>query len=343
MKKNVLGILRIAVPAAILAWLLYDVHRKDPDALLRLATRPKDPWLLLASTTCLLAATCISFVRWFLLVRALDIPFTLRKAFRLGFLGYLLNFVGPGAVGGDVFKAYFVVRDQTSRRPEAVATILLDRVVGLYSVMVVASLAISLSELSPTLSQVPELATFLPIIQWLTICGGVVILMLLLPARYSQWPLRPLLNLPILGIVVQRVAAALDMYRRRRGWLAMIAVLSMTVHLMVGISIHLADRAIFPMTPSLGEHMVISPLATAAGGFPVPGGLGTYEFAMHYLFHQLPKAQLEQGQGLAVALCYRLMTITIAGIGALVYVLNRRDVVEVVSEIGSGHADSGSK
>lgn len=341
MKKNVLGILRIALPVAILAWLLHDVHRKDPEALLRLATRPKDPWLLLASVACLLAATCCSFVRWFLLVRALDIPFTLRKAFRLGFLGYLLNFVGPGAVGGDVFKAYFVVRDQSSRRAEAVATILLDRVVGLYSVMVVASLAIAWSELSPTLSQVPELGRFLQTIQWLTICGGAAILMLLLPARYSQRLLRPLLNLPILGIVVRRVAAALDRYRRRRGWLAIIAVLSLTVHFLVGISIHLADRAIFPITPSLGEHMVISPLATAAGGLPVPGGLGTYEFAMHYLFQQLPKAQLEQGQGLAVALCYRLMTITIAGLGALVYVLNRQDVGQVVSEIRSGRAGSG--
>ena len=52
--------------------------------------------------------------------RALGIPFTLRNAFRLGFMGYLLNFVGPGAVGGDLFKAYFVASDQKSRRAEAV-------------------------------------------------------------------------------------------------------------------------------------------------------------------------------------------------------------------------------
>ena len=190
MKKRGLGLLRIVLPVAILAWLFYDVHRQDPDAIPRLLTRPKNTWLLGASLGCLLIATCLSFIRWFMLVRALDIPFTLRAAFRLGFLGYLLNFVGPGAVGGDVFKAYFVARNQRSRRAEAVATILLDRIVGLYSLLVVASVAISL----PASFAMPKLAQFLQIVQWLTIGGAVVIVILMLPAKFSHWLVDPLLR-----------------------------------------------------------------------------------------------------------------------------------------------------
>ena len=329
MKRYLFTVLRIAVPAAILLWLLWDVQREDPQVLQRLVARKKDLWLLSASLACLLAATCCSFVRWFLLVRALEIPFTLRETFRLSFLGYLLNFVGPGAVGGDVFKAYFVVRDQRSRRAEAVATIFLDRVVGFYSLLVVASLAISLRDYSG----LTELATFLRAVQLLTFVGGVGILVLLLPASYSQRLIDPLMQLPVIGPIVKRTAAALELYRRRRTHLVLIASLSVAVHALIGISIHLTDVAIFPQTPTLGEHLVISPLAAAAGGLPVPGGIGTYEAAMHYLFRQLPSETVEQGQGLTVALCYRLMTIAVAAVGAIYYVLNRRTVTEAVSSI----------
>ena len=47
----------------------------------------------------------LTFIRWYYLVRALDLPFTLREALRLGFLGYLFNLMPMGIVGGDLLKA----------------------------------------------------------------------------------------------------------------------------------------------------------------------------------------------------------------------------------------------
>ena len=96
MKRYLLTALKIGVPIAILAWLLH----KESEAIHRLIERPKDVGLLTLGFGCLMLATCLSFLRWFLLVRALEIPFTVRDAFRLGFLGYLFNFVGPGADQG---------------------------------------------------------------------------------------------------------------------------------------------------------------------------------------------------------------------------------------------------
>ena len=96
---------------------------------------------------------------------------------------------------------------------------------------------------------------------------------------------------------------------------------------------HLSDRAIHPVTPSLSEHLIISPLATVANAAPLPGGLGSYELAMDLLFKTLPAKPMEPGQGLAVALVYRFVTIAIATIGVVFYLLNRRRVCEVVAEI----------
>ena len=91
-----------------------------------------------------LTAVSVTIVRWYLLVRALGLRFRLVDAFRLGYLGYLLNFVSVGSVGGDLFKAIFIAREQPGRRAEAVATVLVDRIVGMYGLVLLTSGVIGL-------------------------------------------------------------------------------------------------------------------------------------------------------------------------------------------------------
>src|SRR5207253_1649802 len=68
--------------------------------------------------------------RWYFLVRAQDLPFTLPSALRLGLIGFYFNAFLPGAVGGDIIKAAFIAREQ-SRRTVAITTVIMDRLIGL--------------------------------------------------------------------------------------------------------------------------------------------------------------------------------------------------------------------
>src|SRR5262249_1875839 len=52
------------------------------------------------------------------------------NAFRLGLIGYYLSTFLPGSIGGDIIKAAQIAREQ-DRRTVAVATVLIDRVIGL--------------------------------------------------------------------------------------------------------------------------------------------------------------------------------------------------------------------
>lgn len=332
MKHRVLTVVKILIPILILAWLL----TKEWDAIQRLVERPKDHGQLLASLACMLVAVLLTFVRWFLLVRALEIPFTLRAAFRLGFLGFLFNFVGPSAVGGDLFKAYCVAKEQTHRRAEAVATILLDRVVGMYSLFVVATVAIQIIDAA----QLSGIGSFLRLVSILCAVGTAGIVLLLLPARFTDWLLVPMTRWPFVGSILSRVRAALELYRRRRARLVAIGVISVLAHILIAFSIHFTDRAIHPETPTLAEHLIISPLATVATAAPVPGGLGTYEFAMDYFYQRLPVETMEKGQGLSVAVIYRVMTILIASVGLAYYLLNRAVITDAVSAMETEHAEA---
>ena len=325
--KIALQVLKIGTPVLILGWLLW----KEQDSVQELLTRPKDLRVLLASLVCMLTLTCISFVRWYLLVRALDIPFTLRDAMRLGFLGYLLNFVGPGAVGGDLFKAYFVARDQKERRAEAVATILIDRVVGMFCLFCVATVAILF--LGP--ARVPQLQSMLQAVVAMTVVGALGIGLLLMPGPFTDWIFNPLSRLPLIGNIVARIRAALELYRKRRSWLILVFLMGVCVHSMLAVTVHLADRSIHTRIPTLQEHLIISPLASVASAAPVPGGLGTFELAMDQLFERLPVGGTDKGQGLRVAVIYRLLTIMIAGVGAIFYAFNRSDVSKAVTDIES--------
>jgi hypothetical protein len=72
--------------------------------------------------------------RWHVLVRAQDLPITLLGTVRIGLLGFFFNTFLPGSVGGDLVKAAAVAREQ-SRRTAAVATVIMDRVIGLWSLI----------------------------------------------------------------------------------------------------------------------------------------------------------------------------------------------------------------
>lgn len=317
--------LKFSIAAAILGWLFY----QNQQPLRVLLVREKNIYYLGASLLSMLVAVCLSFVRWFLLVRALQIPFSLRAAFRYGFIGYLFNFVGPSAVGGDLFKAYLLARNQKERRAEAVATILLDRVVGLFSLLLVATIAVLVTR--PT--QLAELGQFLKLVILATIGAILVVLVLLLPGRHTHRLMHQLSALPLVGGITARVTAALELYRQRRGALLLILLVSVVSHICIALTIRFADLAIFADTPRLTEHLIISPLASVAAAAPLPGGMGTFELAMDYLYSHLPQIPTEPGQGLSVAVIYRLVTVCVAIVGVVYYFANKSTVSDASAQV----------
>jgi len=70
----------------------------------------------------------------------LGVPFRLIDSLRLSFVGTFFNLVIPGAVGGDLVKAAYLAR-MNLPRTQAIATLLIDRVVGLVGLFYLAAIA----------------------------------------------------------------------------------------------------------------------------------------------------------------------------------------------------------
>ncbi len=315
LKKTLFNALKLVIPACLFIYLLWQVDAED----YRTFWNQPKRWDLLVLAQCTaLIALVISFLRWRMLVLAFQIPFTVREAMRLGFLGYLLNFVSFGSVGGDLFKAILVARDKPTRRPEAIASVLLDRAIGLLGLVILAWLSLTLladpASLTPVLIGIGRAAGF---VAFVSVAG------LLLAVFAGNWFDRLIEwghpKIPLAGESLARMARAFRLLRTQPAILFSLVVISVGVHSLLATTVFLVSCGTYREQPSLSEHFMVVPPAMAAGALPLaPGGLGYQEGALAGLFEQLPDLP-ESFSGILVATIYRLITIAIAGIGLIYY------------------------
>jgi uncharacterized membrane protein YbhN (UPF0104 family) len=329
-KKFILTLLKIGISVGILAYLVYDAYRNNVFA--KLQAQPKDWWLLSAAAISCSSAVLLTLIRWYYLVRALDLPFTFRESLRLGFLGYLFNLAPMGIVGGDLLKAVMLARQQHGHRAEAVATVFIDRIIGLYMLFVVASVAILLTGMY-------QLSN--PKIQWVcilavaaTVIGTVALALMLLP-DLSGGKIPALIGrIPCVGQITMRLVAAVGMYRKRMGVLIASAVMSAGVHSLYTLGIYMITRGLYSQYHSLAQQFVIATLTAVTGVLPV--SFGPFEYALDRMFCGVPLVNgghMTPGQGLVVALGYRIITVLTAAIGVAYYLASRAEVSEVLADV----------
>ena len=308
-----------ALALGLLAWTVWGNRAQIQQVL---ANRP-DPGRLALAFVLYMGALLLTFVRWHRLVRALDLPFRFRDALRLGFIGNVFNLVIPGAVGGDLIKAAFLCREQ-AKKTQAVASMVIDRGVGLLGLFLLAGLA-GLFELPQA---VPEVRGLIGL-AWLAVAAGVAgLAVLFTPALY-----RPLFRLlPAhgrLNAIAHEFVELASLYRERIGVVLLAAALAVAGHLLFVLAFTLVDQALFPgSAPSVARHLVITPLVLFTTAVPLPmGALGLTEKASEAIF------KLIEFPGGAVAMMgYRVITYLAALVSALVYFANAAQVRSLRSQ-----------
>ena len=80
--KLLITMIKMALAVTLLAYLIMQAQCEA--AFTRLIHEPKQWTLLAAGLICSLVSTTLSFLRWHVLVRALNLPFRLTEAIRLG-------------------------------------------------------------------------------------------------------------------------------------------------------------------------------------------------------------------------------------------------------------------
>lgn len=324
MKRLLVNLLKLGLSLAIVTWLVGDVVRSNPDIFATLRDEPKSWPHLGAAGVCLLAALMVGWTRWCMISRTLGLDISLRDTYRLGFAGYTLDFLALGTAGGDAAKAILLGREQNKRWGEAVASVVLDRLIGLFSLSIVASVALAIADLE---AMDPALQGVARVIQVLAAAATVGVALLFVP-RVNRVLLEDLpRRLPRIGRRVGRMTDAVRRYDQKRTTLPAIIALSLLVPCLNVTAFHLIAHGLPFPAPSLLDHFVIIPPAMLSGVVPLPmEALGVFEYATNFLYEHVGDEGAVAGRGLLVALTYRLLTIGIILAGTPVFLGSKRTV-----------------
>ena len=275
------------------------------------------------------------FTRWYVLVRAVDLPFTKRNAFRLGLVGYFYSQFLPGSIAGDFVKAYFIAKDHPGRKAVAVATVVIDRLFGLFGLLLLCAI-VGGGLWATGDARISENAYLRKIVAFaigsvgLAVVGWVV--MGFISDHAANRIATRLHRLPKIGKSLAEVWFSIRLYHQRPLAVALCVLISACSHLCMVFTFHLAVR-VFPSTAadsaSLLEHFVIGPMGFIAQVFfPAPGGVGGAEAIFGYLYTLLGR---DDATGLVCRLSSRLVEWAIGFTGYLVFLRMKKELPAVIS------------
>ncbi len=335
MKRHLLTIVKFAFSIAILYY-LFNKARQDEQFAALAETEKRYGWLLV-SVLAVLGATLISFVRWWVMVRALDLPFRIRDAVRIGFIGMFFNLFAFGVLGGDTLRAFYVTRTIKRRVPEAIASVFADRFIGLLTMFTFAAVAFLLWDQSAVEWSDPGKQRAIRFIGQLatavTVCGylGLFTLLFTPRVRNTQW-YQQIESLPKVGSIVTRLTDVVILYRSRPLAIIICFVASIGVNLCFAIAIYSVAAGIAEHYPTFADHFLIEPISMVANAVPLPGGLGGMEFALDFLYQAFnTKDSLGKNPGVVVAFGFRIALLLVSAIGAVVWFMNRGEVKGLAS------------
>ena len=136
-KKTLIAVLKWSFALALLAYVL----RSGKLSLSDLQSFITHPYIALCTFSMLILVVLLSFYRWKLLLKGLDMVMDYSQAVKLGMIGLFFSAIIPGAVSGDLVKAVYVARLYPNRKARAVTTVLLDRVLGLLSLVLLGAIS----------------------------------------------------------------------------------------------------------------------------------------------------------------------------------------------------------
>jgi uncharacterized membrane protein YbhN (UPF0104 family) len=325
----------------ILFWVIWR-NWESPDGkapgLKQALENPIQIWPLAACAVIYMAGVFLTFVRWFVLVRAQDLPLSFLDAIRLGLVGFYFSSFLPSSIGGDLVKAVMIAREQ-KRRAVAVSTVLIDRGLGLWGLTWVIVLLGTIFWLfgNPILRENDYLRLIVFTASLVIGASLVVCLILLaLPPRRATIFAGRLLKLPKIGHALAEIWGAVWIYRLKMPFVAGALLISISSHICFVLAFYFAGQILVdPRTPgahpTLSQDFLIVPVGLAVQAvFPSPGGVGAGEEAFARLYKIIGQPE---AAGVFASMAQRIVVWGLSFLGFLVYVQMKPEIpIEIVEQ-----------
>lgn len=310
MKARVFTVVKIIATLAIIGFLF---TRIDLAKMAR-SVAGANPWLLVLALALYFLAIFIGAIKWRVLVQAQGMHASTGQLFTFSLVGLFFGNLLPSNVGGDVIRAYGLVR-ATERAEAAAISVLVDRLMGLTAFLgaavVMASLAAVVLARGAEMEQV-EIATVVAAAVF--IFGSALLFSNRVAQRFKwifdlRWlaPVRP---------TAQKVFSALQVYRRSYRALGLNLALS-TLIVIVTTFVWYAVGLALGVTSPLFYFFLFNPLIAFVLLIPISfNGLGPKEATAVFFFGL---AGVPEELALAMSLLFHLIIVLTSVPGGILW------------------------
>jgi glycosyltransferase 2 family protein len=316
LRKTAFALPRLAIGITILVYLARSgqIHFSSLTRLFRV-------WpITLAAVGFLLLDILIMSIRASLLFRSARLSLSLGNSFQLNLIGFLFSTFLPGAAGGDIARFVYATRQNHKNRAEVATVLILDRFVGLFSLVLLPILfAPFFVDLLRSLSVLRRLLYMDTLLAGLMVVGVAVVTF---SASTRSWITRSPGKWPTIKDLAVRVLDAMALQGKAQSTLFFAFLLSLLANLALIVVTALGLYALNPLFFST-RLTLVAPIGHLVNSLPLtPGGIGVGETAFNGLF----KLAGISG-GAEALLCVRLWNICVGLLGLPVYLFGMRRIV----------------
>jgi uncharacterized protein (TIRG00374 family) len=265
---------RILVAVSLTA---YVVWRAEPATIMRVSAGAHAGWIVTAIALVVLDRALNAY-RWVALLGALTpgsrppLGAVMRVFFTSSFVGTFLP-----SIGGDVYRAYELARLDV-RPAQAAASVLMDRVLGVLSMVLVAAVALAFAGKVDVPGAVPALL--------IVSAGCAVAAAAVFSERTAAAAVGLTVRIPSPRVhhIARGLIDAVRRYADHHGALLSVLTLSIMVQLLRVVQAYCLGRSLGLAEP-LDLYLAFIPLITLVMQIPITiGGLGTSQYAFERLF-----------------------------------------------------------
>ncbi len=281
MKKLLIILLKILLVGSILVYLVQS-GRLNFEKLMLFKDAPEILALMVGALV--LVVVPMATFRWWLLLRAIGVQVNPKQTFILTWIGNFFNTTLPGAVTGDVVKGYYVIKAQHEEgRTRAFMTLLIDRIVGLFGLIVMAFLALVLNlELILSQERLHSLAWMITVLFGATV---VFYAIAVFPFKEGRDPfIRLFQRLPAKKISL-KVYSAFKSYQHQKSTLLLTLLLAIGIHTLIALLFFQVANLMGLKEMELATQFFLMPIGLITVAIPIaPGGIGIGHAAFESLY-----------------------------------------------------------
>ena len=309
-KKTAIQVLKIAVSLSLYVLIFWKVGIGDLWNELKSAKLP----YFVAGVLAYYVIQALSAYRWYMMLKPLEIKTRYSRLLSYYFLGMFFNFLMPTAIGGDVFRIYYLNKE-TRRLSASTASVFIDRDIGMAGLVLIAAVVATFRP--PPLGAVPLGPLF-----WL-ILAAFMIANLALFYRRTYNLLHRLLAFFKMKRADERVEHLFLSFNSFRGqWGVITSALLLSIVVQIGCAfVNMLAAYSIDMKTNNGwiDYLIFIPTIGLITMAPVSvNGMGLREWAYIVLFSQVGASEHEAA---ALAFLWLGITVLTSLPGGIIYIL----------------------